>query len=436
MASEITSQEKDENDYEPYTNRQPTNPNSTFETLLHMLNGSLGMGIMAMPLAFKNGGLIFGAIGTVVICTIYVHCVHLLVSTTYKSCKRSKVPSMGYAETVKDVFFNGPVKVQSYATLATGYVDITLVIQSSLSSCSYLVFIAQSLRDVIYNQQQIDWDTRVYLLLLLIPMIFFTQIRELKYLVIFSAAANILIISAIGIILYIIFNESLLFADRKMWPQWSKLPSFSSTVLFAIQGIRYILPIENKMQHPQHFLGWFGVLYVSMSILTVLYIITGIFGYASYGEETKGSVTLNLPIDDVAAELTRVLSATAILFSMNLSYYVPIEILWQHLQTRVSDKWANLVQIVLRFCLIVTLIGIAIGIPKIEPFVGLVGSLGTGTLAILFPVTIDTIVRWPTGDFGRMQWLLVKNMVLLVFGIFIIVSGTYFSILDIIAIYV
>ncbi|XP_053686202.1 proton-coupled amino acid transporter-like protein CG1139 [Sabethes cyaneus] len=426
---------KDDNDYEPYRNRQITNPNSTVGTLIHMVKGSLGTGIMAMPLAFKNGGLIFGSIGTIVICIIYVHCVHLLVSTTYKACKRGKVPLMGFAETVHDVFFNGPAKVQPLTKLVTGYVDVMIVIQSCLSFCLYLVFIAKSLRDVIYNQQQFDWDTRIYLLLLLIPMMLITQIRELKYLVLFSAIANLLIIAAICIILYVIFNEPLIFVNRKMWPQWSTLPSFVSTVLFAIQGIRYVLPIENKMQHPEHFLGSFGVLNIAISLLTVLYTITGFFGYVSYGEKTKGSVTLNLPENKAIAETTRLLAAIAILFTMGLSYYVPMEILWHHLQPKVLAKRANLVQIVLRFSVLVALLGIAIAIPEIEPFVGLVGSFGSATLAVLIPVTIDIIFRWPAGDFGRAKWQLVKNVVLLVFGLFVMVSGTYFSILDVVAIY-
>lgn len=33
-----------------------------------------------MPMAFKNAGLLFGAIGTLVVGIICTHCVHILVS--------------------------------------------------------------------------------------------------------------------------------------------------------------------------------------------------------------------------------------------------------------------------------------------------------------------------------------------------------------------
>jgi hypothetical protein len=50
-------------------------------TLVHLLKGSLGTGVLAMPMAFKNGGLIFGSVGTVIVGIICTHCVYILVSS-------------------------------------------------------------------------------------------------------------------------------------------------------------------------------------------------------------------------------------------------------------------------------------------------------------------------------------------------------------------
>lgn len=52
---------------------------STGGSLAHLLKSSLGTGILAMPLAFKNSGLLVGAIGTLVVGFICTHCVHILV---------------------------------------------------------------------------------------------------------------------------------------------------------------------------------------------------------------------------------------------------------------------------------------------------------------------------------------------------------------------
>lgn len=47
--------------------------------LLHLIKSSLGSGILAMPNAFKNGGLIFGLAGTAAIGVLCTHCIYLLV---------------------------------------------------------------------------------------------------------------------------------------------------------------------------------------------------------------------------------------------------------------------------------------------------------------------------------------------------------------------
>lgn len=52
--------------------------------LLHLIKSSLGSGILAMPNAFKNGGLIFGLVGTAAIGALCTHCIYLLVSCMTK----------------------------------------------------------------------------------------------------------------------------------------------------------------------------------------------------------------------------------------------------------------------------------------------------------------------------------------------------------------
>lgn len=49
------------------------------------------------------------------------------------------------------------------------------------------------------------------------------------------------------------------------------------------------------MKDPKRFGGWFGILSIGMAILVVLYILIGFFGYLKYGNESLGSVTLNIP---------------------------------------------------------------------------------------------------------------------------------------------
>nr|XP_029724243.1 proton-coupled amino acid transporter-like protein CG1139 [Aedes albopictus] len=435
MSSSVENLEKNnDDDYNLFEHRNIKKPNTTIGSFIHIIKGSLGTGIMAMPLAFKNGGLIFGSIGTVFICALYAHFVHLLVNTSQKACKRSQVPMLGFSATAKDVFSNGPPAVRPYTSYASGFIDSMMVVDSFLTACLYIVFIAKSLQDALRYQLQLDWDTRVYIVLLLIPLLIIVQVRKLKHLVPFTAIASGLIVTAIGISLYFIFSAEFDLSSKAMWPEWSNLPSFVSTVLFAISGINTVLPVENNMKHPKYFLRPFGVMQSAFGCLTVLYAITGFFGYAQYGEDTKASITLNLPSDNGWAQSTRLFSAMGILVSLGFSLYVPLEILWPHIATRLAPKRQNCGQITMRSVLAVAMVLTAFVVPEIEPLIGLLGSFSAASLSIMFPVALDVIFRWPD-EFGRWRWLLVKDAVLWVFGLFVLIVGTYFSILDIIEIY-
>ncbi|RZF32786.1 hypothetical protein LSTR_LSTR014198, partial [Laodelphax striatellus] len=56
-----------------------------------------------------------------------------------------------------------------------------------------------------------------------------------------------------------------------------------------------VLPIENSMSKPEQFLGCPGVLNGAMSIVVILYMVVGFFGYLRFGNATQATVTLNLP---------------------------------------------------------------------------------------------------------------------------------------------
>lgn len=51
------------------------------DTMVHMLKGSIGAGILAMPDAMSRLGLVYGILGLVLITAFATYCIHLLVRT-------------------------------------------------------------------------------------------------------------------------------------------------------------------------------------------------------------------------------------------------------------------------------------------------------------------------------------------------------------------
>lgn len=60
-----------------------------------------------------------------------------------------------------------------------------------------------------------------------------------------------------------------------------------------------VLPLRNEMKKPEQFQTPLGVMNVGMTVVITLYTIMGSLAYVKYGEGIMGSITLNLPEDDV-----------------------------------------------------------------------------------------------------------------------------------------
>lgn len=59
-----------------------------------------------------------------------------------------------------------------------------------------------------------------------------------------------------------------------------------------------VMPLENSMKTPQHFIGICGVLNKGMGGVTLIYIFLGFLGYLQYKDITEASITLNLPTEE------------------------------------------------------------------------------------------------------------------------------------------
>lgn len=63
----------------------------------------------------------------------------------------------------------------------------------------------------------------------------------------------------------------------------------------ASSDLSQIIPLENEMKTPKSYVGYFGVLNYAFTLIVILYVGLGLFGYLKYGSAVRGSVTLNLP---------------------------------------------------------------------------------------------------------------------------------------------
>lgn len=105
-------------EYNPSMHRALEHPTSNLDTLIHLLKGNIGTGILAMPDAFKNAGLYVGLFGTLIMGAICTHCMHMLVNSSHELCRRLQRPSLSFSEVAFTSFETGPIGLRRYSRVA------------------------------------------------------------------------------------------------------------------------------------------------------------------------------------------------------------------------------------------------------------------------------------------------------------------------------
>ncbi|PSN31633.1 hypothetical protein C0J52_21539 [Blattella germanica] len=405
--------------YNPILSRDLEHPTSNLDTMIHLLKGNIGTGILAMPDAFKNAGLVIGTIGTLIMGIICTHCMHMLVKCSHELCQRTEVPSLGFSEVCETAFQTGPLSLKKYSRAVKITINMFLCITQLGFCCVYFVFVAANLEEVAKHYLHVTFDVRAYLVVILVLMIPFNWVKNLKYLTPFSFLAAVLTVVGLGITFFYMLQGLPHTSTVKAFATWKQLPLYFGTAIYAFEGIGVVLPLENNMKNPQDFGGWTGVLNTGMVIVAALYTSVGFFGYLKYGEKVLGSITLNLPSGEILAQSVRVMMAVAIFLSYGLQFYVPMSIIWPIVRPRLTSERAQMV------------VALAAIIPNLGAVISLVGAVSSSTLALIFPPIIEIITFWHKG-FGKHNWILWKDILIMIFGVLGFGFGTYVSIWNII----
>ncbi|XP_029047226.2 proton-coupled amino acid transporter-like protein CG1139 isoform X1 [Osmia bicornis bicornis] len=421
-------------DYNPYEHRDVEHPTTNMETFIHLLKGSLGTGILAMPNAFHHSGYAVGIVATIVIGLLCTYCIRILVSSEYELCKRKKVPSLTYPATAEAALLAGPAPFRRFAKTSIHVINIFLMVYQLGTCCVYTVFIGKNLHKAL-DPYMPNVDVRLYMLAMLLPLILVNWIRNLKFLAPCSTIANCITFASFGIILYYIFREPLSFENREPIGHVANFPLYFGTVLFALEAIGVIMPLENEMKKPKYFMKSFGVLNIGMGTIVALYTMIGFFGYIRYGSNVYGSITLNLVDEPKGLALSvQILLSLAIFFTHPIQCYVAIDIVWNEYLAPNMEKNSHklLWEYVVRTSLVLLTFLLAIVVPKLESFISLFGALCLSGLGLIFPAVIQTCTFWNVYSGTERTLMLAKNISLILFGLLGLVVGTYTSLRDIV----
>lgn len=341
---------------------------------LLLLKSFVGTGVLFLPRAFLNGGMLFSNLVLLGVAALSYYCFVLLVST--RLVVEHSFGDMGY---------------HLYGNWMRNMINFSLVISQIGFASAYIVFVSENLQAFILAvsdcRTHIDIKYMILMqMVIFLPLSLYRNINNIQKL---ALVADVFIL--LGLV-YLYYYDILTIVGQhgvsdivnfnaKDWTL------FIGTAIFTFEGIGLIIPIQTGMKNPKKFPGVLGLV---MVIITVIFLSMGALSYAAFGSKTKTVVILNMPQDNKFVNGVQFIYSLAILLSTPLQIYPAIEITSQQLFSRTGKynpyiKWKKNF---FRFFMVMVCAMLAwVGANDLDKFVSLVGSFACIPLVYIYPVS-------------------------------------------------
>jgi proton-coupled amino acid transporter len=339
-----------------------------------LLKSFVGTGVLFLPRAFLNGGMLFSNLVLLAVAGLSYTCFVLLVSTRLA---------------VEHSF--GDMGLHLYGRWMRNTINFSLVLSQIGFSSAYIVFVSENLQAFVLAVT----NCRTYIgigymilmqMVIFLPLSLYRNINNIQKL---ALIADLFIL--LGLV-YLYYYDIFTIVDQggisdiiNFNPgSWTL---FIGTAIFTFEGIGLIIPIQTGMKDPKKFPKVLGGV---MIIITVIFVSAGALSYAAFGSKTKTVVLLNMPQDNKFVNAVQFIYSLAILLSTPLQIYPAIEITSQQLFSRTGKynpyvKWKKNF---FRFFMVAICACIAwAGAGDLDKFVSLVGSFACIPLVFIYPVS-------------------------------------------------
>ncbi|KAF2454908.1 transmembrane amino acid transporter protein-domain-containing protein [Lineolata rhizophorae] len=377
---------------------------------LLLLKSFVGTGVLFLPRAFLNGGMVFSNIVLLFVAGLSYYAFLLLVSTRLR---------------VEQSF--GDMGGALYGRALRNLINFSLVISQIGFSSAYIVFTSENLQAFILAVSNCRTHIDIVYMILMqmiifLPLSLYRNINNIQKL---ALVADVFIV--LGLVYLYYYDIFTIVSQGGLGPgiapfnrdDWTL---FIGTAIFTFEGIGLIIPIQSGMKRPDKFPGVLGGV---MLAITVIFLSMGALSYAAYGARTKTVVLLNMPQDDRFVNAVQFIYSLAILLSTPLQIYPAIEITSQQLFSRTGKynpyiKWKKNC---FRFCMVAFCAVIAwAGAGDLDKFVALVGSFACVPLVYIYP---------PMLHYRAVSHTRLQRLADVVLGIFGVVVMAYTSVLTV-----
>lgn len=341
-----------------------------------LLKSFVGTGVLFLPKAFLNGGMLFSTLVLLFVAALSYYCFILLVNTR-----------------IQHTHSFGGMGDKLYGPWLRHLINASLVISQIGFSSAYIVFTSENLQAFILAVSHCRTYIPIGLLILMqmiifMPLSLYRNIANIQHLAI---VADIFIV--LGLI-YLYYYDILTMAtinhgvaDIQLFNA-SSWTLFIGTAIFTFEGIGLIIPIQEAMRDQTKLPLVLGLV---MVIITVIFTTSGVLSYAAYGSKTKTVILLNMPQDNKFVNAVQFIYSMAILLSTPLQFHPAIDITSKQLfglRTGKNNPFVKWSKNAFRFFMVCFCALVAwLGANDLDKFVSLVGSFACIPLVYIYPVS-------------------------------------------------
>ncbi|KAI0995334.1 Vacuolar amino acid transporter 3 [Podosphaera aphanis] len=389
--------------------RRTQGTNSVIGAALLLLKSFVGTGVLFLPKAYLNGGMLFSNLVLLIVAGLSYYCFVLLIETRLK-VERS------YGD-IGGVLYGNWFRIT---------ILISIVVSQLGFAAAYIVFTSENLQAFILAVSHCKTFISTPWLILMQMVVFlpFSLLRDISKLGLTAFIADAFILFGLLVLYYYDIDTLLRQGGVADIVQFNSIDwtLFIGTAIFTFEGIGLIIPIQESMKNPKQFPAVLGGV---MVIIVFVFLSIGAISYAAYGSKTETVIILNLPQDKKLVNGVQFLYSMAILLSTPLQIFPAIRITENELFTRSGKhntyiKWKKNG---FRFLVVILCAVVAwLGANDLDKFVSLVGSIACIPLVFIYPPMLH--IRSVSGSRFRV-W---TDISLCCFGLIVMIYTTSLTI--------
>ncbi|KAG2470215.1 S38A6 protein, partial [Polypterus senegalus] len=358
-----------------------------------MLKSALGAGLLNFPWAFNRAGGVHTALGVELVSLVFL--VSGLVILGYAS---SVSGQSTYQDVVREICGSAIGKLCEVCFVFNLFmisVAFLVVVEDQLAKLCDSLFLNMTAPAEMavphhwYNDER--FSLSVICTLVILPLSIPKEISFQKYTSILGTLAATYL-TVVVVIKYYLVKEHVVINDplsKNSISSWASMFSVIPTICFGFQCHEACIAIYSSMQN-KRLSHWVVISTISMLFCLLIYSLTGIFGFLTFGSSVAADILMSYPGNDVVIIIARLLFAISIVtiypIILLLGRSVIQDLLLKNRRqytvvTEAYEKWSRLFLTVV--WIVITLL-IAMFVPDISKIISIIGGI-SAFFIFIFP---------------------------------------------------